>query len=63
MKTKDDYLRTLGKIEANIQLGKACLGRINPELPQYTEYAVRNAVGNLQRIQELIDEITKEEYK
>jgi|TARA_R100000781_G_scaffold100662_1_gene64138 hypothetical protein len=61
MKTRNELLATIGKIEANIQLGQACLARINPELPQYTEYAVRNAKNNLTRIQELIAEIEQED--
>ena len=59
MKTRNELLTTIGKIEANIEQGQTTLSYIREK--EYS-WEVNSLNNNLARIQELIDEITKEEF-
>jgi|TARA_R110001583_G_scaffold65033_1_gene188046 hypothetical protein len=62
MKTRDELIHTIGKIQANIQLGKDALTSISHSGQSHaTNYGVRYAKAKLVRIQELLDEIEKED--
>tara|TARA_R100001163_G_C4955698_1_gene121586 strand:- start:50 stop:304 length:255 start_codon:yes stop_codon:yes gene_type:complete len=59
MKSKNEILGILGKIEANVQLGQNKLDLIEGH-PDY-QWEVNSLKNNLARIKELIEDITKEE--
>ena len=56
MKSKNEILGILGKIEANVQLGQNKV-----DLIEGNEWEVNSLKNNLARIKELIEEVTKEE--
>jgi hypothetical protein len=59
MKSKNEILGILGKIEANVELGQNKLDLIESH-PDY-QWEVNSLKNNLARIKELIEDITKEE--
>jgi hypothetical protein len=59
MKSKNEILGILGKIEANVQLGQNKLDLIEGH-PDY-QWEVNSLKNNLARIKELIEDITKDE--
>ena len=59
MKTRNELLTTIGKIEARLDMSQTTLGYIQSKANSWEVNALNN---NLARIQELIDEITKEEF-
>jgi hypothetical protein len=62
MKTRDELIHTIGKIQANIQLGHSALNLINHSGQSHaTKYGVNLTKAKLVRIQELLDEIKKED--
>ena len=61
MKSKAQILGILGKIEANVELGKNKLDLIEKH-PDY-QWEVNSLKNNLARIKELIEEITTEDEK
>ena len=62
MKTRDELIHTIGKIQANINLGHSALNLINHSGQSHaTNYGVRYVKARLVRIQALLDEIKKED--
>jgi|TARA_R110000751_G_C13724639_1_gene475846 hypothetical protein len=62
MKTREELIHNIGKIQVNIQLGREALASISHSGQSHaTNYGVRYVKARLVRIQALLDEIKKED--